>query len=813
MRTAGLILLALIPIAASAASVDWQARLLRARDSFEETPSPSTLCALLDTLELAGSPSGDDSLRTLQLRSWLRRMPRESWDPPHTLRLLEHVQALEQTALLAGSLRVHLLESHPSSQACWEAVHEFFLGSLYPVWSDDTAKVEVMEEFVADLGPHSEYWRSRAWAVIVSSTESSGDTASARGLAREWVESCPGSPSARLAAGLALLEQDSAPAALDELEAGLLIVRGGWRPPGMPIPETALTLPRLEHDLELARARALFALGDTTAGLRALEPLLDPGLYPDSVHHTPYRYLLEAAEARLSLRDTTEAISLLVQAEELGRTRADPRGAEGALTLLDTLLQAEDAVAACRALTGYRGPVFEDVSAAMFPDSGLPCGTRAAWRDFDRDGWPDLLLGRRLFRNRNGAGFEEVTESSGLRLPMASGGIWGDLNGDGWPDLVTCGRQSWVVLNRAGRFTSGLAEWQPREKAGPVEGVGLLDWNGDGRLDVYLARYEKPDQLGSGSSDLFLLGDREGLRPCGDSLGFDLPGSPLCGRGVSPADFDRDGDMDLLVSNYRLDANLLWENRGQASEVALDLGVELPARRGYHGHTIGSAWADYDNDGDWDLFCANLAHPRYIRFSQRSRLLRNDDGVFSDATAGSGIRYEETHSVPVWGDFDGDGLQDLYITSVYEGRRSFLYLNLGEGRFREVGFLSGARVLDGWGAAAADFDRDGRLDLAVGAGDGPHLFRNATPDPGNWLLFHVRPDSVPAVGCVLEVRQDDVVMLRQVEGGGGTSCQNGETLHLALPENAPAEWRLFLPGSDRPVATGVVSPRRELTVP
>ena len=104
----------------------------------------------------------------------------------------------------------------------------------------------------------------------------------------------------------------------------------------------------------------------------------------------------------------------------------------------------------------------------------------------------------------------------------------------------------------------------------------------------------------------------------------------LCGRGVSPCDYDRDGDMDIFVSNYRLQENFLWENRrGEAVNAALLRGVAGTETDGWWGHTIGSAWADWDNDGDWDLFSANLAHPRYITFSDRSMLYRNDgDGTW-----------------------------------------------------------------------------------------------------------------------------------------------------------------------------------------
>jgi len=797
------------------AGPDWSARLMRAQGAFLSAPSPERLCALLDTLALsaqAGERCGSDSLRRSLLLSWLARVPGGDWAPSTLLRLTEHADLLECDSL-SGALRETLLRRWPESTECWEAMQAGCLAALYPVWSDDTARVAAMESFLEEWGERSDYWRSRALAVIVSSTRSMGDTALTASRAVRWVERCPECPEARLAAGRSLLEMGMPDSALFHLQLGVELMEGGWRPQAMPAPEAALTVPRIAHDLQWRRAQALAAGGDTASALSVLEPLLTPGLYPDSLHHTPYDYLVEAAELRAVLGDTARALELLVSAEVAGRTRYDSLAT--ARSRLADLLGTGEVEAACREITGYEGPVFEDVTAAMLGDSGLPGKTRVAWGDYDRDGWPDLLLGRRLFRNCEGREFVDITMAAGLHLPRASGAVWGDVDGNGWPDLVTCGSETWVVLNRRGVFDVGTASWQPLDSRGPTEGVGLLDWNGDGRLDVYLARYERPDRMGLGTHDLFLMGTGAGFRQAGDSLGMTPPGCiPLCGRGVSPCDYDRDGRTDILVSDYRLDRNLLWRNRGTAVEAAMEAGVETDPVRGLYGHTIGSDWADWDNDGDWDLFCANLAHPRYIRFSRRSMLLRNDGGTYVDATPGSGIRYEETHSVPAWGDFDGDGLLDLYITSVYAGRRSFLYRNLGEGRFRDVTFLSGARVTDGWGAATADFDRDGRLDLAVGTADGPRLLRNVTPDAGRWLLVHVRPQRRPAVGCVLEVRQGDAVLLRQVEGGSGTTCQSSGILHLALPGEGDAEWSLYLPGDSLPAATGGIGrARREITVP
>ena len=88
-----------------------------------------------------------------------------------------------------------------------------------------------------------------------------------------------------------------------------------------------------------------------------------------------------------------------------------------------------------------------------------------------------------------------------------------------------------------------------------------------------------------------------------------------------------------------------------------------------------------------------------------------------------GIKYEETHSFPAWADFNGDSLPDLFITSVYPDRRSFLYLNTGNG-FEDVTWLAGARVFDGWHVSTVDFNGDGSPDITVNEGGFLRLFTN-----------------------------------------------------------------------------------------
>lgn len=445
-----------------------------------------------------------------------------------------------------------------------------------------------------------------------------------------------------------------------------------------------------------------------------------------------------------------------------------------------------------------RPTVFKDVTEEV----GLVRdGTPAAWGDFNQDGFVDLYLNGSLWRNEGGRSFTKI-ENTGI---TAHGrGIWGDFDNDGRVDL--CGfRHGKLYRNLGdGRFQESLMPQRPTEAS---NGAVWGDFDGDSFLDLYVGGYETPQDY---QHDAIYRNKGDGTF----ELIWTTPGRRRPARGITATDFDEDGDLDVYVSNYRLEPNLLYQNDGNGAfmEVGKEFGVWGDGSNTDFGHTIGSCWGDLDNDGHVDLFIGNFSHPP--RHQDRPKFMKNlgpEHGFrFEDKTVGAGLHWQESYASPALGDYDNDGDLDLYLTTVYSrGRggienRPVLYRNDGGWRFIDVTKKSGLSLLPRTHQAAwADYDNDGDLDLITA----DRLFRNEGTSH-HWLKIRlVGAGNVnrSAIGAQVRIRLVDRILTRHVETGTGAGNQHDPTLHFGLGSHADkVELEILWPhGSVQKITTDV----------
>ncbi|MCB9795731.1 MAG: CRTAC1 family protein [Alphaproteobacteria bacterium] len=448
--------------------------------------------------------------------------------------------------------------------------------------------------------------------------------------------------------------------------------------------------------------------------------------------------------------------------------------------------------------------------ARVFADAteDLSLSNRMSWGDYDNDGDDDLLTaGLRLYENEGGS-FLDVTVEAGLSGHSgSSGGVWGDYDNDGCLDLIGFAEsytasETLLHSNCDGTFTdvteaAGLSDVQSynlcngdasRDRT-PTPAAAWFDLDNDGYLDLAFANFICWDNY-TYYDDTFFLNNGDGsFTEISGERGFSTYSLP--GRGVAPIDADQDGDVDLFINNYVLIRNLFYENNGDGtvSEVSNANGTSGHRDRdsGYYGHTIGAAFGDLDNDGDFDLISANLAHPRFWNFSNKTQVLLNDGaGQFTDLAEDwedphanvSGLRYQETYSVPVLADFDSDGNLDLSISAVYDGRPTDFYWGRGDGRFELDAHYGYIPVDNGWGMAVADYDNDGDMDLAARG----KLMRNQWPQ-GEFVQVRAigNVDSNwGAYGATVRAFVGSQTFVRHVQGGSGQGNQDSATLHFGL---------------------------------
>ncbi len=463
------------------------------------------------------------------------------------------------------------------------------------------------------------------------------------------------------------------------------------------------------------------------------------------------------------------------------------------------------------------------------------CGT--AFLDYDGDGRLDVFLVNgttlegfpkgeeprgHLYRNKGDRTFEDVTVKAGLvQTGWGQGVCVGDYDNDGRPDLfVSHFGQNRLYRNQGdGTFEDVTA------KAGLMEtrtrwgtGCAFLDYDRDGRLDLFVANYIDLDLATTATPDTGLCRYKGVPVACGppglrggknvlyhnkgdgtfedvsDKAGITKTTGTYA-LGVSTFDFDDDGWVDLYVANDSSPAVLYRNNRnGTFTDAAVTAGCAY-SQDGKPQAGMGVAIGDYDRNGTMDIFKTNFA-------GDTSTLYANSgDGFCEDRTFASGIG-TNTRWLG-WGagfvDLDNDGWLDVFLVNghVYPEvaqlkteagyqQRKVVYRNLGNGRLEDVTERLGPPATEpraGRGAAFGDFDDDGSVDVVVNnVNDTPDLYRTVPLNGNHWLTVRLQGtvSNRSAIGARVRCLAGATRQTQEVRGGGSYASQNDLRVHFGL---------------------------------
>jgi hypothetical protein len=423
-------------------------------------------------------------------------------------------------------------------------------------------------------------------------------------------------------------------------------------------------------------------------------------------------------------------------------------------------------------------------------DPAAMLGSGVCWLDFDEDGWLDLfavnsyaerevsrweeqggLPRTALFRNVEGK-FTDVSAEAGAALAVRGNGcVAADFDLDGHTDLyVTTMSQDALLWNEGdGTFTEGAGQagvdvygWQSGAAAGDVNGDGLPDLLVAGYTDLNGPRPEATQgfpQTFIGVRDLLFLnegrerGGHARFREVGERAGLEVANFEH-GLGVLLSDFERDGDLDVYIANdtnpNRLYENVAWPGGAEADPAGL--GFRFEERAGAAGVAdpnagMGIAAGDYDGDGRADLFVTNAREQVHGVF--RSNPPDENDPSYDDVRADLGVDLGgSTGWGASWADLDLDTDLDLVVvngdipvTDLAEDSEPVRAIgNLSaqgmRGRFEELGGeigLDEVGPLLARGSAAADYDNDGDLDVAISLLGGTLVLLRNDHAGGSWL--------------------------------------------------------------------------------
>jgi hypothetical protein len=458
--------------------------------------------------------------------------------------------------------------------------------------------------------------------------------------------------------------------------------------------------------------------------------------------------------------------------------------------------------------------------------------------DYDDDGWMDVAFAQgstmehvlsgssptpALYRNRGDGTFDDVTLVAGLTHRGWGVGVSAaDYDNDGWTDLyfTYLGPDVLYHNNGDGTFTDVTAR-AGVDASGWSTSAAFGDFDRDGWLDFYVAAYldidptRLPRSVGGGTCHYLgvpvFCGPR-GIAGAPDYFFHNNGDGTFCerseqtgaidreryfGLGVVAADVDNDGDLDIYVANDAT-PNLRFVNRGDGrfDERGMTSGLAFSGD-GNEQASMGVDLADFDNDGWLDAYSTHFAHD----FSTLYRNIGN--GVFEDVTRRAMIQDSEFPLVS-WGmrlfDVNLDGFKDIVHTNghvypflrapigneSYEQPALILYLNNRDGTFSNVSDAIGddaRRGIVGRGAAFADLDNDGDLDIVISRlNTAPLVLRNDRRDRNHWIMLRTvgRKSNRDGIGARVTVRTGLLTQVWEIKRTVGIYGCSDPRAHFGL---------------------------------
>ncbi len=458
-------------------------------------------------------------------------------------------------------------------------------------------------------------------------------------------------------------------------------------------------------------------------------------------------------------------------------------------------------------------------------------GSGAAFVDYDNDGLLDVFLlsgpggHNRLYHNEGRGRFREVTAVLGLSTAedvWSQGVCAGDYDNDGFTDLfVTAWGANHLLRNEGGRrFADATARARlAQDRVRYNTGCAFLDYDRDGRLDLFVANYVEfdpqttpqpganpycwyrglpvncgPRGLPFGRNLLYHNNGDGRFTDVSQASGVAAPDQHYS-LGVLTGDFNQDGLTDIYVACDQT-PSLLYINQGNGkfTEEAVLRGAAFD-ENGKALSGMGAAAADYEGTGRPGIFRTNFSDERETLYRNRGK------GEFEEATTAAGLA-RNTRFVG-WGcgffDFDNDGWKDLLLVNghvfpeverlkidIRYRDRAILYRNLGGGRFADLSESAGPGIAErhsSRGAAFGDIDNDGLLEVLVNnQNEPPSLLRQATRPPGHWILLKLTGtrSNRSALGARVRVTAGGRTQTDEVRSGGSYLSQSDLRLHFGL---------------------------------